>query len=80
MGSIADTYKEKKVMSHRMWSACIKLDMIEWKELNKEGHITQHEGESLEEGPRLDEGAFGEGGAFDRCQKFCEAQEGRSGG
>ena len=34
MGSIADTYAKKEVMSHRMWNACIKLDMIEWKELN----------------------------------------------
>ena len=39
MGSIIDTYKEKKVMSHRMWSACLKLDMIEWKELNSKGHM-----------------------------------------
>ena len=40
MGSIADTYAKKEVMSHRMWSACIKLDMIEWKELNRKGHMT----------------------------------------
>ena len=43
MGRITDTYKEKKVMSHRMWSACLKLDMIEWKELNKEAHMTSYE-------------------------------------
>ena len=43
MGSIADTYKKKEVMSNKMRSACLKLDMIEWIELNKEGHITQHE-------------------------------------
>jgi hypothetical protein len=42
MGSIADTYTKKEVMSHRMWNACIKLDMLEWKELNKEGHMLQH--------------------------------------
>ena len=43
MGSIADTYKKKEVMSHRMWNACIKLDMIEWKELNREGTYDLHE-------------------------------------
>ena len=43
MGSIADTYEKKEVMSHRMWSACIKLDYIEWKELNRKGHMLQHE-------------------------------------
>ena len=39
MGSIADTYKKKEVMSNRMWVACIKLDRIEWKELNSKGHM-----------------------------------------
>ncbi len=43
MGSIADTYEKKEVMSHKMWSACIKLDMIEWKELNREGTYDLHE-------------------------------------
>jgi len=43
MGSIVDTYKKKEVMSHRMWNACIKLDMIEWKELNRKGHIIYDE-------------------------------------
>ena len=42
MGSIVDTYKKKEVMSHRMWRTCIRLDMIEWKELNKEAHMTSH--------------------------------------
>ncbi len=37
MGSIASTYKKKEVMSHRMWLACLKLDMIEWIDLNREG-------------------------------------------
>ena len=37
MGSIVDTYEKKEVMSNRMWVACIKLDMIEWKELNRQG-------------------------------------------
>ena len=37
MGSIADTYKKKEVMSNQMWVACIKLDYIEWKELNRQG-------------------------------------------
>ena len=37
MGSIVDTYKKKEVMSHKMWLACLKLDMIEWIDLNREG-------------------------------------------
>jgi len=37
MGSIADTYKKKEVMSHKMWLACLKLDYIEWIDLNREG-------------------------------------------
>mgnify|MGYP003648764749 FL=1 len=43
MGSIIDTYKKKEVMSHRMWSASLKLDMIEWKELNRKGHMLSHD-------------------------------------
>ena len=43
MGSIIDTYKKKEVMSTRMWLACLKLDYIEWKELNTKGHMTCHE-------------------------------------
>ena len=37
MGSIADTYKKKEVMRHDMWLASLKLDMIEWIDLNREG-------------------------------------------
>ena len=43
MGSIVDTYKKKKVMSNKMWVACLKLDYIEWKELNTKGHMAYHE-------------------------------------
>ena len=43
MGSIIDTYKKKEVMSNEMWVACLKLDYIEWKELNTKGHMTCHE-------------------------------------
>ena len=40
MGSVADTYEKKEVMSHSMWVACLKLDMIEWLDLNSKGHMT----------------------------------------
>ena len=43
MGSIIDTYAKKEVMSHRMWGASLKLDMIEWKELNRKGHMLSHD-------------------------------------
>ena len=43
MGSIASTYEKKEVMSNEMWLACLKLDYIEWKELNKEGHMAYYE-------------------------------------
>ena len=43
MGSIIDTYEKKEVMSHKMWAASLKLDMIERKELNSKGHMTTHE-------------------------------------
>ena len=43
MGSIIDTYKKKEVMSNEMWVACLKLDYIEWKELNTKGHMTYYE-------------------------------------
>lgn len=43
MGSIIDTYAEKEVMSHKMWNACLKLDMIEWKALNSKGHMPTNE-------------------------------------
>ena len=43
MGSIADTYKKKEVMRHRMCVACLKLDMIEWKELNRQGTYDLYE-------------------------------------
>ena len=36
MGSIASTYKKKEVMSNKMWLACLKLDYIEWIDLNRE--------------------------------------------
>ena len=37
MGSIASTYEKKEVMSNKMWLACLRLDYIEWKELNRDG-------------------------------------------
>ena len=43
MGSIASTYKKNEVMSNKMWLACLKLDYIEWKELNTKGHMTCYE-------------------------------------
>jgi len=43
MGSIASTYEKKEVMRNKMWLACLKLDYIEWKELNTKGHMTCHE-------------------------------------
>jgi hypothetical protein len=43
MGSIADTYKKKEVMSHRMWVASLKLDYIEWIDLNRQGAYDLHE-------------------------------------
>lgn len=43
MGSIADTYEKKEVMSHRMWVASLKLDYIEWIDLNRKGHMTYYE-------------------------------------
>ena len=43
MGSIADTYKKKEVMRHEMWVACLKLDYLEWKELNRQGTYDLHE-------------------------------------
>lgn len=43
MGSIASTYKKKEVMRNEMWLSCLKLDYIEWKELNTKGHMTYNE-------------------------------------
>jgi len=43
MGSIVSTYKKKEVMSNKMWEACLKLDYIEWLDLNSKGHMTSHE-------------------------------------
>ena len=43
MGSIASTYKKKEVMSNKMWLACLKLDYIEWLDLNSKGHMTYNE-------------------------------------
>ena len=40
MGSIADTYEKKEVMSHMMWLACLRLDMIGRLDLNSKGHMT----------------------------------------
>ena len=58
MGSIADTYEKKEVMSHRMWVASLKLDYIEWIDLNRQGAYDLHELKGLEEGPCLDREAF----------------------
>ena len=40
MGSIADTYEKKEVMRHEQWLVCLRLDMIEWLDLNSKGHMT----------------------------------------
>ena len=40
MGSIADTYEKKEVMSHEQWLASLRLDMVEWLDLNSKGHMT----------------------------------------
>ena len=37
MGSIADTYEKKEVLRHEMWVACLRLEYLECKELNREG-------------------------------------------
>lgn len=43
MGSIADTYEKKEVMSNRMWVASLKLDYIEWIDLNRQGTYDLYE-------------------------------------
>ena len=40
MGSIADTYKKKEVMSHEQWLASLRLDMEGRLGLNSKGHMT----------------------------------------
>jgi len=40
MGSIADTYEKKEVMSHEQWLVCLRLDMEGRLGLNSKGHMT----------------------------------------
>ena len=40
MGSIADTYEKKEVMSHEQWLTSLRLDMEVRLDLNSKGHMT----------------------------------------
>ena len=40
MGSIADTYEKKEVMSHELWLASLRWDMEGRLGLNSKGHMT----------------------------------------
>ena len=43
MGSIADTYEKKEVMRDWQWRAAVRLDYLEWKELNRQGTYDLYE-------------------------------------